>query len=169
MKFIAVLHTDIVTTIGVVFDGEGRRLTLAQHVQLLSQNLDIARFHLGVLSLALTDDTSHLDTPLTTQLVSLFTQGSILRLVEYQLRDAIAVAQVDKRHTTHLAGFLNPSGQCYLLTSIGESQLTTCLCPIHYLYIIRFRPAKLRIIYVILQTMHNTHKKPRMLGGMQGS
>ena len=129
---IAVLHADVVTTISIVLNGEGRRLTLAQHVQLLSQNLDITCLHLRVLCLALADGTRHLDTPLTTQFVSLFTQGSILRLVEHQLRNAITVAQVDKRHTAHLTGLLNPSGQRHLLTSIGESQLTTCLCPIHY-------------------------------------
>ena len=128
---ITILHTDIVSTISIVLNGEGRRHTLAEHVQLLSQDLDVARLHLRVLSLALAHGTRHLDAPLTTQLVSLFTKGSILRLVEHQLRNAIAITQVDKRHTTHLSRFLYPASQCYLAACIGETQLTTSFTPVH--------------------------------------
>ena len=70
---VAILHTNIVTTIGIVFNGEGRRLTLAQHIQLRNQNLDITRIHLGILGLTFTDNTCSLDAPLTSQLISLFT------------------------------------------------------------------------------------------------
>ena len=75
---VTILHTDIVTTIRIVFDGKGRCQALAQHIQLVSQNLDVACRHLRVLRLALADNTLYLYTPLTTQTISLFAQGSIL-------------------------------------------------------------------------------------------
>ena len=62
---IAILHADIIATIGIVLNGKGRRLTLAQHIQFSAQNLDITRVHLGVLRLTLADDTSGLNAPFT--------------------------------------------------------------------------------------------------------
>ena len=135
---ITILHTNIIATVGIVLNGEGRGLTLAEYVQLLSQYLNVTRRHLGILSLSLTNSTFDLNAPLTSQTIGFFAQFSVLRLVEHQLGDAITVAQVDKRHTTHLTGFLYPSGQRHLAAGIGETKLTTCFSSIHLLYVLCF-------------------------------
>ena len=69
---VAVFHADVIATISLVFNGEWRRHTLAENVQLGSHNLNVASRHLGVLRLALTHSTLHLNTVLTTKFVSAF-------------------------------------------------------------------------------------------------
>ncbi len=41
--------------------------------------------------------------------------------LERQLRDAISVAQVYESHATHFADSLNPSGECYRFSHVGET------------------------------------------------
>ena len=132
---ITVLHTDIIATIGIVLDGERRRLALAQDIQFLDQYLDITRRHLGILALTLTDRSLHLDTELTAQFVGLFTKRCIIGLVEHQLCQTIAVTQINESHTTHLTAALNPSCQRHLFACIGKPKLSTSITSIH-IYII---------------------------------
>ena len=118
---ITILHTDIVTAISIILYRERRSQTLTQHIQFLSDNLNIARRDILILTLTLVNRTLYLNAPLTSQLVGTFTKRSILRLVENQLCNTIAVTQVNKRHTTHFTGFLYPSGQRHNLPGICES------------------------------------------------
>ena len=128
---IAILHADVVAAVGLILDGEGRRLALAQDVEFLNQDLNVACGHLGILRLALADRTDDLNAVFTAQLVSTLAELGVDGLVEHQLRQTIAIAQVGKRHAAHLARALYPSGQLHFLAGIGEPELTTCLCSIH--------------------------------------
>ena len=128
---ITVLHTDVVAAVGLVLDGERRRQAFAQDVQILGQNLDVARGHLRVLALTLADGAFHLHAELAAEAVGLGTELGIGRLVEYNLCDTIAVANVDKRHAAHLTGALHPAGQRHFLTGILEPKLSTSISPIH--------------------------------------
>ena len=128
---ITIFHANIIATISLVFDCERRCLALAQYIQLFYKDLNVASFHLRVLRLTLTYCSHNLDTPLTTKSVSLFAKFSILGLVKHQLCQSIAVTQVNKRHTAHLSGSLNPSGQFHLLSGIGKSELATSISSIH--------------------------------------
>ena len=130
---VAVLHADVVAAVGLILDGEGGREALAEHVQLRYQYLDVARGHLRVLRLALAHLAHGLYAELASQLVRTLTERSVLRLVEHQLCNTIAVAQVDERHAAHLARALNPSGELHLAAGVGETKLATCLSPIHFL------------------------------------
>ena len=132
---ITILHTDIVATIGIVLDGERRRLALTEDIQFLNQYLNITRRHLGILALTLTDHSLHLDTELTAQFIGLFTKCCIIGLVEHQLCQTIAVAQINESHTTHLTAALNPSCQRHLFACIGKPKLSTSITSIHIYYV----------------------------------
>ena len=80
---VTILHANIITTIGIVLNSKRRCQTLTQHIQFLNKDLDIARRHLRILGLALTDFTSDLNTKLTAKLIGTLTQISIRSLIEY--------------------------------------------------------------------------------------
>ena len=106
---IAILHTQVVAAVGLFLDGEGRRLCLVQHVQFAPDDFYVARRQVLVLRLALAYLANNLDDPLTAHTVGTLTEDAVLRFVEHQLCDAIAVAQVGKGHAAHLSGALHPS------------------------------------------------------------
>ena len=68
---VAVLHTQVVPTIGIIFDSEGRHLCGIEYAQRLDRYLDIPRRELRILILTLSDLTRDLDDVLTTELLSL--------------------------------------------------------------------------------------------------
>ena len=68
---VAVLHTQVVPTIGIIFDSEGRHLCRIEYAQRLDRDLDIPRRELRILILTLSDLTRDLDDVLTTELLSL--------------------------------------------------------------------------------------------------
>ena len=115
---IAVLHANVIAAIGLVLNGERWCLALAQHIQFLHQNLNVARRHLGILALALAHITFHLNAELASQFVGTVAQFLVRSLVEHQLSQSITVAQVGECHTTHLPHTLNPSGKRHALTGV---------------------------------------------------
>ena len=100
---VTILHTDIITTISIIFDSERRSLALREHVEFLHQDFDITGIHLRILALSLAYCTLDLDAVFTTQLVSCIAQVLVIGLIEDQLCDTITVAQVNECHTTHLS------------------------------------------------------------------
>ncbi|CCZ13027.1 uncharacterized protein BN465_02253 [Prevotella sp. CAG:1092] len=133
---ITIFHTDIVTTISVIFYFKRRSETSAKHIKLLRQNLDITSIHLWILALALTNGSYYLNAEFTTKFVGLFAQRCIFCLVENKLGNTIAVTKINEGHTSHLSNTLYPSGKCYFLASIRESQLSTSIASVHILYML---------------------------------
>ena len=128
---VAILHAQVVATIRIVLDGERRRERRAEHAELIDDDLDVARRYLVVLALAFVDDTLYLNAILASQLIGLFAKRRVDGLVECQLGDAVAVAQVNEGHSSHLAHALHPSCQRHLAACVLQTKLSTCVCSIH--------------------------------------
>ena len=58
--------------------------------------------------------------------------------VEYDLCQAIAVAQVDESHAAHSAGALHPSGEGHGLAGIGYAEFSASVGSEHYVYVVWF-------------------------------
>ena len=80
---ISIFHADVVASVSIVFDGEGGRCTLAENVELRSDNLDVTGGHLGVLAFAFAHRAGNLDAKFATQLVGLLTELNVNSLIEY--------------------------------------------------------------------------------------
>ena len=132
---IAVFHANIVTAIGVIFDGKRRSGTLAEHIEFCNEYLDVASGQIGILALPFAHFTLNLHTVFTAKLVGCGAKFCIAFFIEHKLCDTITVAEVNKCHTSHLAAALHPSCQGDLRTYIRESQLSACICSIHNLYL----------------------------------
>ena len=103
---VAVFHTKIVAAVTIVLNCEWRGLGLVQHIKLLHFYFNLTRGDLGVLRAALDDLAGHLDDVFASQLSGLLAERSIGLHVESQLRDTVAVAQVDKSHAAKVTAAL---------------------------------------------------------------
>ena len=128
---VTVLHANIVAAIRLVFDGKGRSFCGMEHHQFFGYDFNVARRQIGVLVRALGHGTRHLYHIFAPQFIGLVAQTGVGLLVKYQLSDTVAIAQIDKSHTTHLTAALHPTGQGYLLAHMAQSQLSTCIRSIH--------------------------------------
>ena len=128
---IAVFHSQVVATVGVVLDGERRRDALAQDVEFVGNDLDVTRGDVGVLARALGHGALDLDDKFTSQVVGLLAQVSVYLIVKHDLGDAIAVTQVNKGHAAHLAGALYPTCQSHDFAHIGKTKFAVSLGSIH--------------------------------------
>ena len=128
---VAVFHADVVSAVGIVFDGERGGETRREHRERGDDYLDVARVHIRVFALPLAHTALDLNAVFAAQLVGLFTECPVVGFVEHELCDAVTVAQVDERHAAHLARTLNPAGQGHFRAGVGEAQLSACLCSVH--------------------------------------
>ena len=128
---VAVLHPQVIPAICLIFDGEGRRNSRIEDIQFGNNQFDIARRQMRVLARALAHRARYLYHIFAPQLIRLFAEFSIILLIENKLGDAVAVAQIYERHSTHLARLLNPPGQGYNKPFIGQPQVSTSSCSIH--------------------------------------
>ena len=129
---ITILHTKVIATIGLVFDGERWNLGSRNHVQLLGHNLDIASRNILILAFTFAYNANHLNDIFTTQVRGLFTKSCIsLALIENELSDTITITKINESEAAHLADALHPSGQRDLLANIGKTKLATGLFTIH--------------------------------------
>ena len=132
---VAVLHTQVVPTIGIIFDSEGRHLCRIEYAQRLDRDLDIPRRELRILILTLSDLTRDLDDVLTTELLSLRDESlAYVSLIEDELSDTIAVTKVDEGHPAHTACLLDPASERHLLPDITEAQGATGSSAIHIFF-----------------------------------
>ena len=144
---IAVLHPDVVASIGVVLNGERWNLAGIEHLELAHDNFDVACWDILVLAVALIDRAHHLNDELTSELVGLCAEFCVSILIKHQLCDSISVAKVDERHRSHLAASLHPSRQGDLLADMLHTQFAACVCSIHILLcVLYFQNAKLQIL-----------------------
>ena len=128
---IAVLHAEVVAAIALVLNGEGGRLGLVEDRQFGDLNLDVTCRNLVILRTALDDLAGHLQHIFAAQFAGSLAEVGVGFHIESQLRDAIAVAQVDKSHAAEVAATLQPPAEGDSLSQIGKSQLATSICPIH--------------------------------------
>ena len=63
---ITILHSDIITTISIIFDSERRSLTLREHIEFLHQDFDVTSIHFRILALSFTYYTLYLNAEFTT-------------------------------------------------------------------------------------------------------
>jgi len=89
-----------------------------------------------ILAGTLTNRTRNLNHEFTAQFIRLFAKSCINLLIKYQLSNTITVADIDKCHSSHFAGFLHPTGQCNHQTFIRKAQVATSSCSIHLYYLI---------------------------------
>ena len=63
---ITILHTNIITTISIIFDSERRGLTLREDIEFLHQDFDVTSIHFRILALSFTYYTLYLNAEFTT-------------------------------------------------------------------------------------------------------
>ena len=118
---IAVLHAQVIAAIGIFFNGEGRRVGGVEHGEFAHIDFDVACGHLVVLGIAFGHDALHLQNVFASKFVGALAKSCVSFFVENKLGDAIAVAQVDKGHTTHFAATLHPSSEGNGLANMSDS------------------------------------------------
>ena len=148
---VAVTHTQIVATVRVLLDGERRSLCHVENGQLFGCHLDIARCHFGVLRLTLDNATRYLNDIFATQLSRSLASLSGRVLLDYNLGDTIAVAQVDKGHCTEVAHLLHPTGEGYCFIDVAASQTAASVSSVHscicyFCFVSVFRTFSLRLM-----------------------
>ena len=131
---VAVFHAQVVAAVGMFLNGEGRHFGGIEDKELRDEDFDVAGGQFAVFGEALGHGAGHLDDIFASQSVGLFAERCVGFLVEYELRDAIAVAQVDKRHAAHFAAALHPSGQGDLPAYVLDAQFAAGVCPIHIVW-----------------------------------
>ena len=128
---IAVFHAQIIASIRIVFNRKRRRLSGIQHYQLCYLNLNITRRQLSILRIPFAYDARSLNHIFAAKFIGDIKHFFVYALVKSELRDAVAVAEVHKRHATHLANALYPTRKGDFFVLIGESQFAACDCTIH--------------------------------------
>ena len=108
---VTVLHPQIVPTVGVVFDGKRRRVSRIEDGQAGDFDFDFTGWNLLVFGFAFTHGAYSLDHKLPTEFARLQAQVGVGVHVKGELRNAVAVAEVDKGHAAEVAGALDPTAQ----------------------------------------------------------
>ena len=128
---ITVFHTQVITSVRLIFNRERRCERRVQDIQLLHLYLNLAGRQLRVFRLTLNHFAGHLQHIFPTQPVC-FLKG-LCALIKCQLGNAITVTQVNKSHSAHFTDSLHPTCQGHCFSYICESQLATSHCSIHIL------------------------------------
>ena len=128
---VAILHTDVVATISFVLDSERRSSRHIEHSHLIYNDFDVASSHFIIFSRAFSHSTTHLEHIFATKVVSTFTEFGIHFVIKYKLSKTIAVAEVDKSHTTHFTSALHPTSESNILAKISEAKFATCVSSKH--------------------------------------
>ena len=128
---VAVLHPQVIAAVRHLFDGEGRGLRLVEDGDLLGRHLDVARGHLGVLRRTFDYPARDLDDELAAQSGRSLAGRSRRVLLDDNLGDAVAVAQVDEGHRTEISHFLHPPCQGDALVDVSGSQTAARMGSVH--------------------------------------
>ena len=125
---VAILEAQRIVGVDVVLDRERRRLGLREHLDALDPDLDRAGRHLVVdLGAARADLAGDADAPLRAQLARCIVRRLVERLVEHELREALAVAQIDEHAAAVVAVGLDPTGQDDVLSGVPGAQGATAV------------------------------------------
>ena len=139
---VAVFHTQVVAAVRLLFDGEGRGLRLVEHLDPLGDHFDVARGHLGVLRLALDDASRDAEHPFAAHARSRFAHLRRRMLLDRDLRQPVAVAQVDEGHGAEVSHFLHPPGQGHGLVHVAGSQAAARMGSVHGIVFCIFVPIR---------------------------
>ena len=128
---VAVFHTQVVAAVRLLLDREGRNVRAVEDHERIGRDLDLARGQLGILRLAFDDAARHLQDEFAAQFggrpAGLF--GRVL--LDDDLRQAVAVAQVDEGHGAQVAHLLHPAGERHRLADVRGTQRTACMGSVH--------------------------------------
>ena len=108
---VAVFHAQVVAAVGILLDGEGRGLRFVEHFDAFGRHFDVARRHLGVLRFAFDDTARDLQHPFASHAGRRFAHLGGAVFFDDDLRQTVAVAQVDEGHGSEVSYFLHPSRQ----------------------------------------------------------
>ena len=128
---VAVFHAQVVAAVRLLLDREGRNVRAVEDHERIGRDLDLARGQLGILRLAFDDAARHLQDEFAAQFggrpAGLF--GRVL--LDDDLRQAVAVAQVDEGHGAQVAHLLHPAGERHRLADVRGTQRTACMGSVH--------------------------------------
>ena len=130
---IAVLHTQVITAVGLVLNGERRSGSRIEHVKGVETHLDVTGIDSGVFALTLQNCTRNLYYVFAAQFLHLSIELCRSRFVDDNLCDTVTVPEVDEAHTAHLPDPLDPTGQSNFLSGVCKAKLAACVCPVHNL------------------------------------
>ncbi len=128
---IAVFHSKVVAAVRRLLDSKGRRLGTIEYNDALGRDLDLARRHLGVLRRALDDASGNLQNVFAAYLRRSLPRRFGRVLLDGDLHQTVAVAQIEECHSAQIAHLLHPSRERYRLTSIAESEFSASMCSVH--------------------------------------
>ena len=130
---VAVLPAEGLLDLGVLVHIEGRRLRLIEDRDRVRDDLDLSGRELRVLR-ALgprSHGPAHLEHPLAARIAEGRMRGSIVLRVRHDLRDPVAVAEVDEDDLAELAPAVHPAAERHLVPRVGRAELATGVSPQH--------------------------------------
>ena len=125
------LRTDVLAAVALILDGERRGDRLVEYVDGLKLQLYVACRHLGILALALHDLSCGLDDEFTSEGSGCLHEGGLRVGFHHELGDAVTVPQVDEGHSAEFPGPLDPSGQGYGLSDVGDAEFSASVSSVH--------------------------------------
>ena len=132
---VAVPCAQFLAAVADILDSERRNVGGVEDIDLVEKDLDVACVHLRVLALALGHAACHLNHELAAQGCDCRCHCFSAVRVSHKLCYAVAVAKVDECHSAHFAYSLDPTGQSHSLPCVCKAKLSTCMCPIHILFV----------------------------------
>jgi hypothetical protein len=127
---IAVAQTRFLARRHFVFDRERRRLRVVQNVHARRHHFHFARGNLGIGFLAADHASFYSNNKLRAQFFGLGVGLGMLLLVEDNLRDPRAVAQVDKNELSEVAPLVDPAHEDNVRVGVRRPQFTAVFCPL---------------------------------------
>ena len=124
---IAEFQAQLLVGVEVVHDFKGRRLRLGKHAQVGDDHLDIARGYLAVLGASLADHALSSENELAAAGKRLVENLLVGLIVERELHDARAVAQVNKNQLAEVSAALYPAADDDLTANVGDSQISAVM------------------------------------------
>ena len=125
---IAVAQTRLFARGHFVFDQERRRLRIVQDVQPRGHHFHFARRNFGIRFLAANHAAFDRDHEFRAQVLGLRVRLRIQLLVEHNLRDSGAVAQIDKNQLAQVAPPMHPAHEDDVFIRIRRAQLPAVFC-----------------------------------------
>ena len=125
---ISVFRTDILASVALVLNRERRGYRLVEDIDGAELYFNVACIHLRVLALALHNLALYLDDELPSERCCGAYEFFRSVGLDNELRDAVAVAEIDECHSAEFPGFLYPAGEYYLLAHIRDAELSTGVC-----------------------------------------
>ena len=132
---IPVLGSDVLTSVALVLNGEGRGHGFVENIDGLKFDLDVSGGHLGVFALALKNLSDGLDHELSSEGCGGLDKGRISVGLNHQLGDAITVAEVYESHSSEFPRPLNPTGQGHFLSYVGDTKLAASVVSVHIVFV----------------------------------